>query len=151
MDKKYVFFLLVFFLFSCQNEKGIISVELSNDIVPIPKEVVFNPDKGLAFTKNISVSFESSKINSLVEIFEEEIRKITSLNINFLINDGNSSDLIFKINESLNEEEYQIDINEKIIVSAGSYNALVMAKNSLLQLKFFHLYQSDILLHLNFH
>ena len=135
MDKKHIFYLMVFFIFSCQNEKEIISIELSNDIVPVPKEVTFNDkDRGLAFSKNISVSFNNPTISSLVEIFKEEIQKVTSLNINFLTNDDNSPDLIFNIDKTLNKEEYQIDINEKILVSAGSYNALVMAKNSLLQL-----------------
>tara|TARA_X000000368_G_scaffold371271_1_gene320945 strand:- start:655 stop:837 length:183 start_codon:yes stop_codon:yes gene_type:complete len=35
-----VLLLLVFF--SCQNQKEIISIELSNDIVPISKELAFN-------------------------------------------------------------------------------------------------------------
>ena len=75
MDKKLIFFLMVFFIFSCQNEKEIISIELSNDIVPVPKEVTFNDkDKGLAFSKNISVSFNNPTISSLVQIFKEEIQ-----------------------------------------------------------------------------
>ena len=127
--------LLLLLFFSCQNEKEIISIELSNDIVPIPKEVTFNDkDKGLAFSKNIFVSYENPTIKPLIQIFKKEIQKITSLNINFLINKENSPDLIFNIDENLNKEEYQIDINERVFISGVSYNALVMAKNSLLQL-----------------
>ena len=127
--------LLLLLFFSCQNEKEIISIELCNDIVPIPKEVTFNDkDKGLAFSKNIFVSYENPTIKPLIQIFKKEIQKITSLNINFLINKENSPDLIFNIDKNLNKEEYQIDINERVFFSGGSYNALVMAKNSLLQL-----------------
>ena len=82
--------LLLLLFFSCQNEKEIISIELSNDIVPIPKEVTFNDkDKGLAFSKNIFVSYENPTIKPLIKIYKKEIQKITSLNINFLINKEN--------------------------------------------------------------
>ena len=68
--------LLLLLFFSCQNEKEIISIELSNDIVPIPKEVTFNDkDKGLAFSKNIFVSYENPTIKPLIQIFKKEIQK----------------------------------------------------------------------------
>ena len=66
--------LLLLLFFSCQNEKEIISIELSNDIVPIPKEVTFNDkDKGLAFSKNIFVSYENPTIKPLIQIFKKEM------------------------------------------------------------------------------
>ena len=61
--------LLLLLFFSCQNEKEIISIELSNDIVPIPKEVTFNDkDKGLAFSKNIFVSYENPTETMLTNV-----------------------------------------------------------------------------------
>ena len=135
MKKIYSLFLITFLVFSCENEKEIISIEPTNDIVPIPKEINFNDkNKGLAFSKNISVYFENPEISPLIQLFKKEIQKITSLDINFLTNDKNSADLIFNIDENLKKEEYQIDINQNIYVSSGSYNGLVMAKNTLLQL-----------------
>ena len=135
MKKIYSLFLISLLVFSCENEKEIISIELTNDIVPIPKEINFNDkNKGLAFSKSISVFYKNSEISPLIQLFKKEIQKITSLDINFYTNDESSSDFIFKIDDKLNKEEYQIDINEKISITSGSYNGLVMAKNTLLQL-----------------
>ena len=98
MNKISLLFLITFFIFSCQNEKEIISIEQTNDIVPIPKEINFNnKNKGLAFSKSISVFYKNSEISPLIQLFKNEIQKITSLDINFFTNDESSADFIFLI------------------------------------------------------
>ena len=59
---------------ACENEKEIISIELTNDIVPIPKEINFNDkNKGLALSKNISVYLEI--LSCLIKINIKSVRK----------------------------------------------------------------------------
>ena len=44
------------------------------------------------------------------------------------------ADLIFEIDNNLEEEEYSIKISNNISINGGSYNALAMAKSTLNQL-----------------
>ena len=72
MKKIYSLFLISLLVFSCENEKEIISIELTNDIVPIPKEINFNDkNKGLAFSKSISVFYKNSEISPLIQLFKK--------------------------------------------------------------------------------
>ena len=126
--------ILLIFCISCENNKTIQS-NFNYDIVPVPKEIIPNPNgKGLIFQNNIHFTIANPEISSLIKVFEKDIKNISSVELNFIQGKKENADLVLEIDDDLETEEYLIEINENIKMTGGSYNALVMAKSSLIQL-----------------
>ena len=127
-------FILLIFCISCENNKAIQS-SLNYDIVPVPKEITSNPNgKGLTFQNKIHFSIANSEISPLIKVFEKDIKNISEVKLNFIKVKKENADLVLEIDDALENEEYLIEIKENIKITGGSYNALVMAKSSLIQL-----------------
>ncbi len=128
----FIFFLTV--IYSCQTSQ-IKNIEEQPSIVPVPKKINIDSEKGgLVLTNSILFFISSQEINTLVSVFEKDIESITSINLNFKQSPKEKADLVFVVDNNLKDEEYSIQINDNILVQGGSYNALAMAKSSLLQL-----------------
>ena len=134
MKTKILFLALLTILFSCQKTEIKVFVEQTS-IVPIPKTINIDPDKrGLILSNSILFFTSSSEINTLLNVFEKDIESISSMDIKFKETTKIKADLVFEIDNNLEDEEYSIQIDNNIIVNGGSYNALSMAKSSLIQL-----------------
>ena len=134
MKTKILFLALLTILFSCQKTEIKVFGEQTS-IVPIPKTINIDPDKrGLILSNSILFFTSSSEINTLLNVFEKDIESISSMDIKFKETTKIKADLVFEIDNNLEDEEYSIQIDNNIIVNGGSYNALSMAKSSLIQL-----------------
>jgi len=134
MKTKILFLSLLTILFSCQKTEIKVLGEQTS-IVPIPKTINIDPDKrGLILSNSILFFTSSPEINTLLNVFEKDIESISSMDIKFKETTKIEADLVFEIDNNLEDEEYSIQIGNNIIVNGGSYNALAMAKSSLIQL-----------------
>ena len=134
MKEKILLLIFLTTLYSCQTPQTKVFSEQIN-IVPIPKTINIEPDKRkLKLSSSILFFTSSSEINTLLNVFEKDIESISSMDIKFKETTKINADLVFEIDINLEDEEYSIQIGNNIIVNAGSYNALSMAKSSLIQL-----------------
>ena len=131
---KLFFLLLILFMFSCNNQKSI-KYPPEIQIVPYPKELVKNPkNEALELKNTISVFIKGQDSMKFYDLFINDLKTVFSQNLNFKRSDNIDSDISFNIENSLSNEEYKIEIDKNVFVSGGSYNAISMAKSSLIQM-----------------
>ena len=128
------FLLLVVLNLRCNNENSL-KYPPSIDIVPNPKEIVKHPlNAALELDNTISVYINSPDSKNFFDLFTNDLKVIFSQNLHFKRSDKINSDINFVVENSLKDEEYQIEIDENISIVGGSYNAITMAKSSLIQI-----------------
>ena len=131
---KLFFFLLLLFNFSCNNQKSI-KYYPEIQIIPSPKQLIKNMDNEALELKNtISVFIQGQDSKKFFDLFANDLKIIFSQNLNFKKSDNVDSDISFIIDNSLSNEDYKIEIDKNVIVTGGSYNAISMAKSSLIQM-----------------
>ena len=131
---KLFFLLLILFMFSCNNQKSI-KYPPEIQIVPYPKELVKNPkNEALELKNTISVFIKGQNSIKFYDLLINDLKTVFSQNLNFKRSDNIDSDISFNIENSLSNEEYKIEIDKNVFVSGGSYNAISMAKSSLIQM-----------------
>lgn len=134
MKTKILLLIFLIFQFSCEKKKTKI-IDQQTSIVPIPKTINIDPDKrALNLSSSISFYSNNPEIDNLISVFEKEIESMSSIDIKLLNTSKIEADLIFEIDNNLEEEEYSIKISNNISINGGSYNALAMAKSTLNQL-----------------
>lgn len=132
--KKYIFlFSLFLILTSCDNSTQIIEKKQETHLLPQPKELITSSQTLILTAESKSFS-PNEKIGDLLQLFSNELELITGIKLEQEEKMSSNSDVIFELDHSLEKEEYQMNISHKIEIRGGSYPALVMAKNSLLQL-----------------
>ena len=73
-------------------------MELNYDIIPVPKEIeITEKNKGLSFDKNISIFSNQPEIEKLLKVFKNDIKNVTSLDIEFSITSNEDANMIFEI------------------------------------------------------
>ena len=128
------FLLLVALNLGCNNENSL-KYPPSIDIVPNPKEIVKHPlNAALEIDNTISVYINSPDSKKFFDLFTNDLKVIFSQNLHFKRSDKINSDINFVVENSLKEEEYLIEIDKNISIVGGSYNAITMAKSSLIQI-----------------
>ena len=131
---KLFFFLLLLFNLSCNNQKSI-KYYPEIQIIPSPKQLIKNIDNEALELKNtISVFIQGQDSKKFFDLFANDLKIIFSQNLNFKKSDNIDSDINFIIDNSLSNEEYKIEIDKNVIVTGGSYDAISMAKSSLIQM-----------------
>jgi len=134
MKEKILLLIFLTTLYSCETAQTKI-LDNQLNIVPIPKNITLDSGKRRLLLSNSILFFTNSlEINSLLDVFEKDIESISSIDIKFKETTKIKADLVFEIDNNLEDEEYSIQIGNNIIVNGGSYNALSMAKSSLVQL-----------------
>ena len=128
------FLLLPLFVLVCNDQKSTkYSPEI--EIIPSPKEIVKDRDNGaLELENTISIFVKGEDSKKFFDLFTNDLKIIFSQNLNFKKSDNIDSDISFNIENSLGNEEYKIEIDKNVIITGGSYNAITMAKSSLLQI-----------------
>ena len=91
-------------------------------------------NEALELENTISVFIKVKIPKKFFDLFTNDLKIIFSQNLNFKRSDKIDSDISFIIDNSLNDEEYKIEIDKNVIVTGGSYNAITMAKSSLIQM-----------------
>jgi hexosaminidase len=106
-------------------------------IIPTPKQV--NPTSNiLMLSEESRVYSEAKSLEPLLDLFRMELKRLTGFHPELAKIPCSKADIIFSIDTLLGKDEYTIDINKKVEVSGGSYQALTMARATLLQLAFLH-------------
>lgn len=137
MKKFFLLFGLVFWLASCDDTTSFVKSSVDYNILPIPKEI--SPDQQLIVLSTESEIYgEQPELVPLIDLFVKELKSVTGLSLSVGENTGSQSDLIFTIDAGLEDDEYRIDVTDMIKVSGGSYQALAMARSTLLQLAVNH-------------
>ncbi len=135
MKNMIILFSLILILASCDNSSQTQEQEHKTHLLPQPKQLQ-KQDQILILTAD-SRSFSSNdQIRELLQLFSEELNLIVGHNLEQEYKMSSNSDVIFELDDQLEKEEYQISITHQIQVKGGSYQALTLAKNSLLQMAF---------------
>ena len=91
-------------------------------------------NEALELKNTISVFIKGQESKKFFDLFANDLKIIFSQNLNFKKSDNIDSDISFIIDNSLSNEDYKIEIDKNVIVTGGSYNAISMAKSSLIQM-----------------
>jgi len=128
-------FLLSLLLLSCSKKVKYIDKEVNVNIVPLPKEVdLIESNKHILLPKKIKVFIDSNEKKNLFDLISEDFKKLNFSNSFELITNKNRSNLSLEIENNLDEEEYEIAVNNKVVIKGGSLSAIKMARSTLLQL-----------------
>jgi hexosaminidase len=102
-------------------------------IIPQPNSIEVT--KG-SFTINSStrIMYPDVSLLPLAELIGNNINKLASYVLKTVEGDEGNNSLILSLDSSLEGEEYKIDIDKNIVLSAGNYKALSSAAASLIQL-----------------
>jgi hexosaminidase len=131
---KLFFLILLIIVISCKDKNSIKYYPII-EIVPSPKEILKNQENEALELKNtISVFIKSQDSKKFFDLFINDLKVVFSQNLYFKRSDKINSDINFVIDKNLDNEEYKIEIDKNISVVGGSYNAITMAKSSLIQI-----------------
>ena len=127
--------LLSLLVISCSKKVKYIDKEVNVNIVPLPKKVnIVDSNKYILLPKKINVFIDSNEKKNLFDLISKDFEKLSFSNSFKLVSNKNRSNLSLEIDKELDEEEYEIDINGKVVIKGGSLNAIKMARSTLLQL-----------------
>ncbi len=109
------------------------NVDVDVAVLPHPKEITLS--ENTLFLSSLSKTYSShEELQPLLQLFESEVKKLTGITIEPTKEKNKKADIIFKINPSLSEDEYYLNVDKTIQITGGSYQAITMAKATLLQL-----------------
>ncbi len=131
MKKLYLPCLLCIALLACNTELIIDQPSSDIAVVPYPKEITIS-GKGLVLTEKSSIQANDPTLQPLVHLFQQELLQLTGVALDNTSN--KKAAILFEIDSSLGPDAYHLSIEEKVLLKGGSYQALAMAKNTLLQL-----------------
>ena len=132
---KYLFtlFALSGLLLSCDNSTQFRKYSDEAIILPCPKEI--SKSEKIVLLSNTSKMYSSNaELEALMQLFQGEVEKLTGIRIEISNEKSREADILFEIDPALPENEYQIQVTSTIQVKGGNYQALAMAKTTLLQL-----------------
>ncbi len=128
-------FILSLLVLSCSKKVKSIDKEININVVPLPKKVeVVESNKYILLPKKIKVFIDSDERKNLFDLISKDFKKLNFSNSFELITNKNRSNLSLEIDNELGEEEYKIEVKNKIEIKGGSPSAIKMARSTLLQL-----------------
>ena len=128
-------FILSLLVLSCSKKVKYIDKEININVVPLPKKVeVVESNKYILLPKKIKVFIDSDERKNLFDLISKDFKKLNFSNSFELITNKNRSNLSLEIDNELGEEEYKIEVKNKIEIKGGSPSAIKMARSTLLQL-----------------
>lgn len=129
-----ILFLVILF-YACDNSTSIINQKTPIHLIPYPKEIS-SPEQVLVLSEKSEIYSDDMELAEFLNLLSLEIKTITNTEVEVSNQENKYSDILFSIQSEFNPEEYSIQMGEIIEVKAGSYQALCMAKSTLLQLLF---------------
>lgn len=133
MYKYLLLFSLSLVAISCDNTTQYVPKTLEVSLLPQPKSLSLG-SQTLVLSPTSKTYSSNSDIYPLLDLFQTEIGNLTGIEIGRTTERDKTADMLFELDGALSESAYNIKIEETIQVSGGSYQALTMAKTTLLQL-----------------
>lgn len=126
---KYLLILLIWFAgySSCIGQQ-----KYAAPIIPSPRTAVLSAAGKIRFTEIVYAN-KDPEVVKLLGVFMEEINQLSATKIVFR-QSNETANFLVNINDSLAKDSYQLVVDDKIRLNAGSYQALSYATASLLQL-----------------
>ncbi|MEL6591806.1 MAG: family 20 glycosylhydrolase, partial [Bacteroidota bacterium] len=125
--------LLSILFLACDQSTYLVEESMPVNILPTPKQIS-QSEQVLVLSETSSILASDPSLLPLAQLFSDELQSLQGFQLKASLMSGQSSDIIFKLDPSLNASQYEIAIEQEVILRGGSYQALVMAKSSLLQL-----------------
>lgn len=136
MKKVSLFLLLLLGLLACQEESNMVSRRIPIQVIPTPKSVEVGENAFLITDKSFSMATTDAELLPLLAVFKKELQSMSDFNPT-IGTDGERSLLVFGLDNSYAKDAYQIEIRERIQITAGSSQAAAMARTTLLQMVLF--------------
>jgi len=122
---------LIFFA-SCTEKATLKNQKLNIEIIPTPKKMVAG-EKALVLVLDSGITSPNEQLEPFLKLFQSELQTLTGFELP-IVTDKNKAAITFQIAKNLAEDEYRIAVEESVLVNAGSFQALAMARTTLLQL-----------------
>lgn len=124
---------LLLLVAACDNTMTIEDEALDFAILPQPKSVI-DHGKTVVLSEESGLYADDKELYFMFGTFIPEVKKLTGFELDMPIRSEEQNDLIFSIDSSMSIDAYSIDVGHPTQVVAGSYDALLMARTTLLQL-----------------
>lgn len=121
---------------ACDNTTYEIKYQNDVTLIPYPKEIS-QSNEAVALSDESTI-FGAEEISGVLEVFQSELYLVTGMEFQIASQKDKYSDVLFSLDTLLNKDEYIIQIDRTVNIIGGSYQALTMAKTSLIQLLFMH-------------
>ena len=135
MKKPIFLFALALLIAACDGSTSTIEFNGEAAILPAPKKI-HTSSKALVLSASSELFTEDESLKPLLSLFQNEIELLTGKNLPIGTKASKNADLVFELDDQMEKEAYSITVDDKIVARGGSYQALAMAKTSLLQLAF---------------
>ncbi|WP_273568388.1 family 20 glycosylhydrolase [Maribacter halichondriae] len=131
--KTWISILTILIIFaSCTEKTTLKNQKLDVQIIPTPKKMVLE-EKALVLDLNSGITSTDKKLGPFLELFQSELQTLTGFGWP-IVTDKDQAAITFQIAKNQAEDEYRIAIDNSVLVNAGSFQALAMARTTLLQL-----------------
>jgi hexosaminidase len=100
-------------------------------IIPTPKEQKLTGET-LVLKGSLRFYAEQEALNPLQDVLRDELLSLYGLQLE-QASGAAAADLVLTLDDSLRQQEYQVEVNEQIRIIGGSYQAVAMATVSMLQ------------------
>ena len=125
---------LIILIIGCNENPIQISHTPQNKIIPTPKEIKYLSNKKcLKLPKDIKVYSSDASLRPIVTIFVEQLNLLGHKH-QLSFDKTTNANMSIMLDETLKTEEYQINIDQSVILSGGSYKAISSAMSSMLHL-----------------
>ena len=125
---------LIILIIGCNENPMQISHTPQNKIIPTPKEIKYLSNKKcLKLPKDIKVYSSDASLRPIVTIFVEQLNLLGHKH-QLSFDKTTNATISIILDETLKTEEYQINIDQSVILSGGSYKAISSAMTSMLHL-----------------
>lgn len=125
---------LIILIIGCNENPMQISHAPQNKIIPTPKEIKYLSNKKcLKLPKDIKVYSSDASLRPIVTIFVEQLNLLGHKH-QLSFDKTTNATISIILDETLKTEEYQINIDQSVILSGGSYKAISSAMTSMLHL-----------------
>lgn len=135
----YIFMLILVLLLgnACDQTTTLFPYEPDVSLVPGPLTVVAS-ENAVRLSDKSTIACSDGSLKQLAAILSHELKLIVGKEPDISEGKGKYADIILSVSDTLDQDEYCIDITEVVLLAAGSYQALCMARSTLLQLAFVH-------------
>jgi hexosaminidase len=125
---------LIILIIGCNENPMQISHAPQNKIIPTPKEIKYLSNKKcLKLPKDIKVYSSDASLRPIATIFVEQLNLLGHKH-QLSFDKTTNATISIILDETLKTEEYQINIDQSVILSGGSYKAISSAMTSMLHL-----------------
>lgn len=132
--KNSIIIFLIILIIGCNENPMQISHTPQNKIIPTPKEIKYlSNKKSLKLPKDIKVYSSDASLRPIVTIFVEQLNLLGHKH-QLSFDKTTNANMSIILDETLKTEEYQINIDQSVILSGGSYKAISSAMTSMLHL-----------------